>query len=223
MLKNSVRITMCCLLVCVLATISISAANTHRHIPPADPIVSKHPHTVTYFCDQCDRNITSNVIYANCGSCKMNSSTAKNTAEDTFVFVYLDGDAGMGVPITAAVPCSLTYTNVYQISTSPDEFAPPFYILGINVRASAEPEVFHPDMVCIAPTEVELYQNSNLINTITLAYPGDTSVANCEHLLAHNSTALIFDETLTHSITGDAAFGMSGAFGSYALAAEVEF
>lgn len=223
MLKKYLRVITCCLLVCGISIISVAAVSDHAHYTAPSSMVTqkKHPHPETFFCEQCGRNITYNVVYTDCGSCKLGSTETEGTETETFLFLYLDGDAGTGVPIPAPIPCSVTYTNVNKIPETMDEFAPQFYIFESMLTASADPEHYYPDLFCGAPSQIEFYKDRNLITTLEHTAGLTTSITSIPFMV--HSTAVPLREVPTRAVTGDAVFFMVGVGESYTLSLEMQF
>lgn len=222
MLKKYLRVITCCLLVCGMYIISVAAASDHVHYTrPSSLTMTAHPHSETFFCEQCGHDITCNIVYANCSRCKLGSSEAKETKTETFLFLYLDGDAGIGVPVPAPIPCSVTYTNVNKTSQTGDTFVPQFYIFKSILTASANPAHYYPDLFCGAPSQLKFYKGQNLITTIEHTNGLTTSTTSLPFLT--DSIALPLRETPTRVVTGDAVFFMVGVGESYTLSLEMQF
>ena len=117
-------------------TASAAYAHTHLYTEIVFPVQVEHPHEVTLRCS-CGATKETAQLMANCSICRDGELTASNSVEERFIFFYLDGDQGIGVPIPAPVDCRVSYTNQHKYQISMIYDYPPFVSFNSRVAVSA--------------------------------------------------------------------------------------
>lgn len=166
MKKNTryvVSLVLLCAMIISLSSMYVSAAETHTHLYiPQGTTPVLHPHKVTSICE-CGATQESYQLRVTCTSCRANEKIATNTVRSTKVFVYLDGDAGMGVPITAPIDCVVTYTNNYDYPFSMTYNYPPFASFSSKVESYTDVAAIYPTVNCWSGTSVKYYTSSGTL------------------------------------------------------------
>lgn len=163
-MKKNIRYVVSLILLCAMvisfSSIYVSAAETHTHLfMPTGTSSVLHPHKVTSECS-CGATQVSYLLKNTCSTCRANEKVATNTVRSTKVFVYLDGDAGFGLPITAPIDCVVTYTNYYDYPFSMTYNYPPFASFASIVESYTDVPPIYPTVNCWSGTSVKYYSSS---------------------------------------------------------------
>lgn len=194
-----------------------TATQSHQHTwMPVGFIPRTHPHTTKVSC-QCGDTRYNCVLLtgvpADCNLCKSNTKTASSSTKKSGVLVYIDGDQGLGLPITVPVVLVTQYTNKYNypnVDVPGEGIWPAFSSFYSFVSASVENVPFHaPDVVCSASSKPVIYYYSN-----GTQFRSQEVILNGQgQAYAPIGVASIYDKpsyTIVH-----AACGISGGFGSF--------
>ncbi len=121
--------------------------------------LNDHPHERYWRCE-CGETQVTYPFEPYCSTCTGEIKTATKTESKAYVFVYLDGDAGMGVPIFATADCHVEYTNRYSFPFSMIYNYPAFASYSSVVRSYADISPIYPSLNCISGRSVKYYTSS---------------------------------------------------------------
>ncbi len=166
-MRNNLRYTISLILLCAFiisfSTFQVSAAEEHIHLFVPSPLSTlTHPHKTVSECE-CGATQTTYPLHATCSTCRANEMIATNTVRSTKVFVYLDGDAGFGIPVTAPIDCVVTYTNYYDYPFSMMYNYPPFASFLSIVESYTDVPAIYPSVNCWSGTSVKYYSSGGTL------------------------------------------------------------
>ena len=179
-MKKNTKLVLCVMLICALCACilpaPVSAATLHTHFFEQVGLAqAAHPHKINWACE-CGATKVTYPLKSTCSTCRANEKTATKTVHRNFVFVYVDGDNGMGVPITAAADCYVQYTNYYAYPFSMTYNYPPFASFSSIVNSYATISSIHPTLKCISRTSVKYYTSSaSLLSTQSMMWNSDNN------------------------------------------------
>lgn len=159
----TISLILMCAMILSLSPFCVNAVGTHTHIFVPKPGSSfTHPHKVILEC-QCGATQVTYQLKVNCSACRANEKIATNTVRSTKVFIYFDGDAGIGVPISAPIECVVTYTNHYNYPFSMEYNYPPFASFASIVESYTDVLPIYPSVNCWSGTSVKYYSSNGAL------------------------------------------------------------
>ena len=211
-IKFGVILALICALIICSTPIPASASSTHTHVYKQTGVAqTAHPHKINWVCE-CGATQVTYPLKATCSTCTADAKNATNTAKDTFIFVYLDGDNGMGVPISATADCYVEYTNYCSFPFSMTYNYPAFASFSSVVKSYSTISSIYPSLNCISGTAVKYYSSSGtLLSTQSMKW-------NLDNNAIPSNTGSIYTLTTKPSYTiSGATFAMPTSGMSYNL------
>ncbi len=190
----------CAVVMLFALTISASAASSHTHsyTQQVGSPQTSHPHKTTWKCE-CGATSTTYPLASTCSSCTSGAKTKINTAKKTFVFVYIDGDNGIGVPVSATADCYVEYSNYCSFPFSMTYNYPAFASFSSIVKSYATISSIYPSLTCVSRTAVKYYSSSGtLLSTQSMK-------------LNYDNNAIPYNTATVYTLTSKPSYTTSGA------------
>ncbi len=153
---------------------------SHLYVLVSDPSSEEHPHQLTEQCACGDSRFRYPLVPL-CASCQAGSMTATNSATESGVLFYLDGDQGLGVVVPCPVTITVTYSNTYNhpypdLSTTYADY-PPFASFYSRISTSVESPITGPEVMSTPVLSDIPYYNAqgNVITTQGIVLDGADS------------------------------------------------
>lgn len=177
---------------------SATSGHTHLYTQQVGSPQTAHPHKTTWKCE-CGATRITYPLVSTCSSCTSGAKTKTNTAKKTFVFVYIDGDNGIGVPISATADCYVAYSNFCSFPFSMTYNYPAFASFSSIVKSYATISSIYPSLSCVSRTAVKYYSSSGtLLSTQSMK-------------LNYDNNAIPYNTLAVFTLTSKPSYTTSGA------------